>query len=345
LVGLLTISAAAATVALVPGLGGLRERVANADPAWVVVAALAQLASTLSFTVALRGALGRRIGWSSAFQLSMVEQAGNVLLPTGGTAGLAVGAGIAARAGLPSHLVMSRTTVLFVVTSAVSFVALIAAGAAQGLGLGAAHVSGALGWLPAAGGAALATGALLLIRIGTVRPLPRAHGRWGRLAASASSLVQGLALGVEALRRPQPLLLLGSLGYFAFDVCSLVAGIHAVGGDAPPAAGFVVAYVLGHAGAMVPLPGSAEGGLITCLTAYGLPLTPAVGGVMIYRAFHAGIPVVLGLMASGNLMAGLRQDAQRAPAGACCQRRRETGQPRRDRCARPTRCQISGAAR
>jgi uncharacterized membrane protein YbhN (UPF0104 family) len=73
---------------------------------------------------------------------------------------------------------------------------------------------------------------------------------------------------------------------------------------------FVLAYVIGHGGALIPLPGSAEGGLVGMYTAYGASLSLSVGAILVYRTFHAGLPVVLGMLGYADIRR-LRHD--RAP--------------------------------
>ncbi len=103
------------------------------------------------------------------------------------------------------------------------------------------------------------------------------------------------------------LLIGGSVGYFAFDVASLGACFAALGGGALPLGLFTIAYVLGHGGAILPLPGSAEGGLVGVFTLYGSPLSLAVGAVLVYRTFHAGVPVVLALAGYADIRRLRRQ--------------------------------------
>ena len=67
--------------------------------------------------------------------------------------------------------------------------------------------------------------------------------------------------------------------------------------------------MIGHGGALIPLPGSAEGGLVGMYTAYGASLSLSVGAILVYRTFHAGLPVVLGLLGYADIRR-LRQHAQ-----------------------------------
>jgi uncharacterized membrane protein YbhN (UPF0104 family) len=103
------------------------------------------------------------------------------------------------------------------------------------------------------------------------------------------------------LVRREILLIAGSIGYFAFDVASMGAAFEALGGGGPALGLFVLAYTIGHAGAIVPLPGSAEGGLVGAFTLYGSSLSLAVGGILLYRVFHAGVPFLLGALGLADM--------------------------------------------
>jgi uncharacterized protein (TIRG00374 family) len=102
---------------------------------------------------------------------------------------------------------------------------------------------------------------------------------------------------VWLLRRGDRLLIAGSIGYYAFDMASLGCTFEAFGGGAPPVGVFVLAYTLGHAGALLPTPGGVggtEGGLIGMFAAYGTPLSLSAAAVLAYRVFQLGLPAVLG---------------------------------------------------
>jgi uncharacterized membrane protein YbhN (UPF0104 family) len=292
---------AAAAIIWLPALEPVRNRFANTDARWVAAAFLLQVASTLSFVAAFRGAFERRIGWRAAFDLSMVEEGTNVLLPSGGSGGLVVGTVLLVRAGVPTRFASSRTAVLFLVTSAVSFAALVIAGAGEAAGILPGDAALAATLAPAAGAALVILAVVVLPhRLPVVAAQP---GQRVRTAVARAQLFlrSAVELSVAMIRSGDRLLLGGSLGYFAFDVASLGAAFEALGQGALPVGILMLAYVLGHAGALVPLPGSAEGGLVGVLTAYGSPLSLAVGAVLAYRTFHAGVPMVLGLLGYADI--------------------------------------------
>src|SRR5215207_8488644 len=94
-----------AAIALVPGLGSLRERFAGAQPGWLVVAALLELGSCISYVLVFRGVFCRQ----TSVQIGFSELAANSLLSVGGAGGLALGAWIMRRGGLPVRHIARRT--------------------------------------------------------------------------------------------------------------------------------------------------------------------------------------------------------------------------------------------
>jgi uncharacterized membrane protein YbhN (UPF0104 family) len=101
----------------------------------------------------------------------------------------------------------------------------------------------------------------------------------------------------------------------AFDVLALAAAFHAFG-HAPATGDFVMAYVLGQLGGLVPLPGGVggtDGGLVAALTLYGTPLATATAAVLAYRAFQLGLPALAGTVAFARLRRTLARADDEAP--------------------------------
>ncbi|HEX3360098.1 MAG TPA: lysylphosphatidylglycerol synthase domain-containing protein [Solirubrobacterales bacterium] len=293
---------AAAAVIWLPFLAPIRHRFENTEPIWVVVAFLFQLLSVLSFVVALRGAFDRRLGWREAFDVGVVEESANVFLPSGGSGGLALGAVILIRSGIPTAFAVSRSAVLFLVTSAVSGFALIIFGTLEAINLLPGSASLASTLIPAAIAAVIVAGLIFL-----PRALPQIDGtRGGKIRRGAAAAQAWLREAVDTsvqlvIGSREMLLILGAIGYYAFDVASMGAAFEALGGGGPALGLFVLAYTIGHAGAIIPLPGSAEGGLVGAFTLFGAPLSLAVGGILLYRVFHAGVPFLLGALGLADM--------------------------------------------
>src|ERR1700677_4177571 len=96
-------------VVSLPGLGGLRHRFRHAHWRLLVVIALLKLCSCLSNIVAFRDVFCRSMGWRFSYQLGMAEQATNVLVPTGGAGGLALGAWAFHQEGMASDKIARRS--------------------------------------------------------------------------------------------------------------------------------------------------------------------------------------------------------------------------------------------
>ena len=313
-------------VVLLPFFSGVRDRFADAQPGWLVAVAVFQLLSEISFVLCLHAVFLRRLPFRVAWDIGFVEQGANVLLPTGGAGGVALGAVALGRAGLDSARVAARSVALFLLTSAASVATMAVAGTLTAVGLlgGDVHLVGAA--LPAAIGLSV----LLFVGL-SPRFLPElkaheGHGRVRRtLVKVGGTLGTGVTQSLELLRRPDPLLLAGSLGYLLWDIASLAAAFHAFGGDAPAVGPFVLAYVVGQLGSLIPLPGGiggTDGGLIGFMVLYGATGSTAAAAVLAFRVFQLAFPGILGAIALGRLrgdiaeVSELRQQAEAAEATA-----------------------------
>jgi uncharacterized membrane protein YbhN (UPF0104 family) len=296
-----------------PGIDDVRDRLAGADPRWLVAAAACAVGSMLGFVRALWAVFDRIVPWRRALVLGVAEQGANVLLPAGGAGGPAFGAFVMRRIGVPATLADRRHAVLFLATSAVGFFALVLAGTGEAIGLLPGDVSLVASALPAAGAAALIALAIVYAR------LPPAaqpdHGRVRMLLWRLRRFLHGSVRDtVELLRHGDRLLVAGAISYYAFDVASLAACFQAFGGGAPPLGEFILAYTIGHAGALLPTPGGVggtEGGLIGMMVVYGAPADVATAAVLGYRVFQLGFPAVLGAISMLRIRAFLSDESRR----------------------------------
>jgi uncharacterized protein (TIRG00374 family) len=290
------VAVAVLAVWTLPGIDEVRDRFSSAQPEWIVVAACCSLGSMLGFVRALWSAFDRLVPWRRAVVLGFAEQAANVLLPAGGVGGPALGALVMRRVGVPAWFADERHAVLFLSTSFVSFVALVLAGVLLATGVLPGDVSLAASLIPAAVAALVIAGAVAFAY--SQRPPASVRGRFGRALWKLRVFVHnGARATLLLLRRGDRLLIVGAISYYAFDVAALGASFEAFGGGAPPVAVFVLAYTLGHAGALLPTPGGlggTEGGLIGMFVAFGTPLSLATAAVLLYRVFQLGLPAILG---------------------------------------------------
>lgn len=315
-------------VGVLPGLDEVRARFSDAQPVWLAVMFVCAFASTVSYVVALRGSLSRRIPWRASWNLGMAEQGSNVLLPTGGVGGPALGAIVMRRAGVPSSVANPRSAALFLLTSATSFAAIIIAGTTTALGLTDSTTS----WV----GTILPAGAALVVMIGVAAlgylPVkPPSEGdrfitRWARRAGVL--LREGVHESLVLLRARDPLVIAGCIGYLGFAIAAIAASFQAFGGDAPPVGAFVLAYTLGQVGSLIPTPGGiggTEGGLIGMFVLYGAPAAPTTAAILAYRVFQLGLPAVFGLIAFRAIRRRLRNEELTAEVAARFSAEQESG--------------------
>ncbi len=104
-------------IVLVPGLGSLRDRFMGAQPEWLVLAAALQLGSCASYVLVFRGVFCRRMSWRTSTEIGLSELAANSVFSIGGAGGLALGAWILRRGGLPASYIARRTVAFFLLTS------------------------------------------------------------------------------------------------------------------------------------------------------------------------------------------------------------------------------------
>jgi uncharacterized protein (TIRG00374 family) len=313
-------------IAILPGIGEVRERFADARPGWLVAMVVLELCSCLSYVLAFKGVFCSRLDWRFSYQVGMAEQGTNVLVPAGGLGGLALGAWVLRQGGMARERIARRSVAFFLLTSVPNF----ACAAIFGILLGSGVVPSPGPRLVAAIFGALAVAAVLLVAVlprGLRRierdhdgPL-RADDLWTRVRRIARRLAGLLVGGVEdagkLLRRRQPHALLGAIGYMAFDLAALAASFEAFG-VGPSFTAFVFAYVIGQLGGLVPLPGGIggiEGGLIGALVLFGNSLALVTAAVLAYRVVQLGIPAVLGSIAFLQLRRTLSREE--APAALC----------------------------
>jgi uncharacterized membrane protein YbhN (UPF0104 family) len=311
-----------------PGLGEVRERFADARGGWVAVALLLEVGSVISFVVVFRGVFCLRMPWGFSTQVGLSEQAANVLLPAGGAGGLALGAWALNRAGMSSGHIARRTVAFFLITSSTNFVVAVLAGIGLLTGVLPGEASFALAAVPAGLAVLVIGGVLVLPRVLPDRPLPvdadgaplSSPSRLARLRHAVGHAGAAVGEGVRdagaLLRSGRPSVIGGAAGYLLFDMAALTAAFHAFG-HAPAPGDFLMAYVLGQLGGLVPLPGGVggtDGGLVAALALYGTPLATATAAVLAYRAFQLGLPALAGTVAFGRLRKTLQQDT-RAAAG------------------------------
>ena len=297
-----------ALIVLVPGLSSLRERFNGAEPEWLAFAAVLQLCSCASYVLIFRGVFCRHMSWRTSSEIGLSELAANSLFSVGGAGGLALGAWILRRGGLPASYIARRTVAFFLLTSFanVGFLALGGIGLLTGILNGSPGLL--LGLIPAVAGVAA-----IALALG-VRPVAGVLARrWMRepLVRAAKAVGDGVDEALRLLRAGDAMILVGGAGYMLFDVAMLGACFAAFGNDVPPVGVLLVAYIIGQLGGLIPIPGGiggVDGGLIGTLVLYGVDAGDAAVAVIAYRGLLLTIPALLGLPALAVLRRRLRDE-------------------------------------
>lgn len=308
-----------AVVTLVPGLSGLRTRLAHASPGWLAAGALLKVISGFGYVAVFRMTFCRRMSWRVSTQIGMSEFGANALLPTGGAGGLALGAWALKRGGMPGEEIAKRTVAFFLLTSLPNVLGVILLGIALAVGLLGGESNLLLTALPAAIAAFAVAGTIAGGRLarryeqrkrdsgkhlGSKRALAAVKG----LAALADGVDESLAL----LREGNAILIAGLLAYLVFDVLILWAGFHALG-SSPPLGILAMAYLIGELGGLIPVPGGLGGvdaGLLGTLVLYHVSITSAAGAVLAYRAIALSVPAVVGAVAFAALRRTLNNEVE-----------------------------------
>jgi uncharacterized protein (TIRG00374 family) len=311
--------AVVAVVTLLPGLEGLRSRLAHAKPAWLALGVGLKVLSGLGYVAIFRMVFCRRMSWRVSYQIGMSEVGANALLPTGGAGGLALGAWALKRGGMPASEIARRTAAFFLLTSVANVLGVVVIG----IGLAVRVLPGqrnlALTALPAAIAAASIAGSLL-----AGRSAARLHRRLQVNEATGASskrstfmlqtlvaVADGVNEAVALLREANAWLIGGILAYLVFDIMILWAGFRAFGA-APPVAILAIAYLIGELGGLIPVPGGIGGvdlGLVGTFVLFNVPITAAASAMIAYRAIALWVPAVVGSAAFVSLRRTLRRES------------------------------------
>jgi uncharacterized protein (TIRG00374 family) len=299
---------------LAPGLGDVRDHLGDANAGWLAIGVGLELLSCLSYVVMFRQVFCRRMSWRSSWEIGWSELAVGSIVPASGAGGLALGAWILSRGGMPADKIARRSVAFFLIKSSVNFAAVAVLGVAMALGLGPDQ-SPLLTILPAAMSVLLIAAVVALPRLGAgprvSDDMPRVR-RW--IATARRAIVDGTSEAVELARGGDVLLLAGAVGYWLFDNAVLWATFHAVG-VSPPLTVILMGYLIGQLGGALPLPGGIggiDGGLIGTLIVYGAPAAATAAAVVSYRVILFWLPLLIGGVSFLSLRRELgREDGRR----------------------------------
>jgi uncharacterized membrane protein YbhN (UPF0104 family) len=295
---------------LAPGLGQVRHLLTEARPEWVALAVAFEAMSCVSYVLLFRPIFCQSMPWRTSWEIGLVELGAGSIVPASGAGGLALGAWILSRGGMPAERIARRSVAFFLIKSSVNFIAVAVLGTVMALGLVGPDLSLWLTALPAAG-ALLVIGAVLVVpRLGPGAPVAPDAGKLRKaLREVRKALVVGTREAVELVRSRNLLVIVGALGYWAWDNAVLWATFHAFD-YSPPITVILMGYLIGQVGGLLPLPGGLggiDGGLIGTLIVYGVPVVATTAAVLTYRVILFWLPLLLGAVAFISLRKGLNQ--------------------------------------
>jgi uncharacterized protein (TIRG00374 family) len=290
-----------AVIGLVPGLASLRTRFAHAQWSWLVIGCALKMLSGFSYVAVFRSVFCRRMSWRLSTQIGLAELGANAIIPTGGAGGLALGVWALRRTGMATDQIARRTVAFFFLTSLPNVLGVIILGLGLALGIFEGHAGLALTLVPAviAAAAIVATLASGRWAAGAQERLAARRGPDSKLARAVGALAGGVREALVLLRRHDPWLIVGLIGYLAFDVQVLWATFHAFG-YVPPLSILWIGYLIGELGGLIPIPGGIGGvdlGLVGTFVLYRVPVGAATAAVLAYRAIALWVPAVAGSVA------------------------------------------------
>jgi uncharacterized membrane protein YbhN (UPF0104 family) len=312
------------------GFANLTETLREGDPGWLAVCAVGQVVVFAGYAGALRRAIafegGPRIDTGLSLRVVLASFSISQLFAAGGAAGLAVTYWALRRVGMARRQAAVRmiglATSVYLVFGVIGWVAAVLA-----LVVAAAPLGMTLPWV---------------IGIPVVLVAARwftAPGRVERWAAPGGGFLrQALSTGVSAAwwvrrateDREEGRPVLGwAVCYWAGDIASLWAALHAFGGN-PGVISLTLVYATGYLAQSIPIPFVATGGMDAAttfaLTTVGIPLQIALVAVIAHRVFAFWIPLVPGLVLAillprtGNQLAAAAEAPEPAETSSVARR-------------------------
>lgn len=300
-----------------PGLGDVRDQLGRASPGWIVVAIALEAASCGCYVLLFRPVFCRRMSWRLSSQIGLSEVGMGSIVPASGIGGVALGAWLLSNAGMGADRIARRSVAFLLIKSSVNFVAVAVIGVLAAFGLLGPQLGLSLTLLPAVVSVALL---VLVAQLARIEPdvEPR---RASKLQQAARAVGGGVRESGALIREHDRFLVIGAVGYWAFDNAVLWAAFESVG-DAPAASVLLLGYLIGQLGGLLPIPGgigAIDGGLIGTLVVYGAPASTATAAVLVYRTILFGLPIVLGAVAFATLRrdGGLQAGSDAARIAGC----------------------------
>jgi uncharacterized protein (TIRG00374 family) len=301
---LIALAVLVAIILFAPGLGEVRDRLANANPGWLVLAAVLEGLSFGSYIVMFGPVFCAGLGWRRSWEIAGSELAMGSIVPASGAGGLALGAWVLNRGGMGGERIARRSVAFFMIKSGVNFAAVALIGTALAVGLVGPDLSLWLTAFPAAMATLAIVAVAALPRFGPGSGVDRGASRLRRvLSATRRAVIDGVTEARKILRSADRRVLAGSFGYWFFDNAVLWATFHAFGAS-PPVTVILMGYLIGQLGGLLPFPGGIGGidlGLIGVLVAYGASAADTAAAVFAYHLILFWLPLVVGGIAFAML--------------------------------------------
>jgi uncharacterized membrane protein YbhN (UPF0104 family) len=278
----------------VPGLHGVAREVSHMQLGWVAVGVGLEILSCLGYVIAFLQVFERAPVRFGA-RVALSELAFGSAVSLGGAGSIAVGAWLLVERGGEPTRIAERSAVLFLLTSAVNVVTLVAAGLAVALGV----VPGSSNpWL-SIGPAAVGTAAFVLfLALPRVTERLAANRHPGKVRTILIETAASIRLTEQVLFRLD-WRIIGAIAFLWCDIAVLVV-CFAAAGVVPPLATIVLAYQIGYMSNLIPIPGNIgvlDGSVVGMFVLYGTSATLATAATVVYHAIALWIPAMWGTAA------------------------------------------------
>jgi uncharacterized membrane protein YbhN (UPF0104 family) len=279
----------------VPGLQGVADTVSRMNLRWVILAVVLEILSCAGYILAFLQVFERspiRFG----ARVALTELAFNSAVSLGGVGSVAVGGLLLVERGGDPTTVAERSAVLFLLTTAINVLTLIAAGFLLWLGVLPGNQNPWLSLFPAL----FCTVAFL-----AVLAIPRYSERLAarRGPGKLRTLLLETAISIRLTERVLfrwDWRIIGAIAYLWCDIAVLMA-CFAAAGPVPPVAVVVLAYQIGYLSNVIPVPGGIgvlDGSLVGMFALYGgTAASLATAATVVYHAISLWVPALWGTVA------------------------------------------------
>ncbi len=278
----------------VPGLHDVAHIVAEMPPGLIVLAIVLEILSCASYVIAFLQVFDRApIRFGARVALS--ELAFGAAVSLGGAGSVAVGALLLVERGATPGVVVRRSAVLFLLTSAVNLITLALAGFGVWFGILPGDRDPLLSLVPGAVGVVVFL-AFVALPWATDRLVP--EDRRGPIAVVLRTTAETVR-ATEQVLFTRDWRLIGAFGFLWFDIGVLVVCFWATG-HTPPLATIVLAYQIGYLSNFLPIPGGVgvlDGSFVGMFALYGVPATAAASATIVYHAISLWVPATWGTVA------------------------------------------------